>query len=343
MLASIAISLSLFVVTESPRPASIEVFTTSSSSVALQADRRDALRSFAADRVRDAFGVESGGLAYAVGLHFESAERVLIEVSRDGELLASRAIELRADFAESCADVWMLVRSSIERDQTELAASSEVPETPPIEDAKTSTAAIVEAAPVAEPATATAVATVAENDPQPMVAARSTPIASAPWGEDIESISATLMTEASVHSGLGFGPAVSASVELERGVIIGAGLAYRASSPAELLNITRVPLSLRAGYVPVREFDVEAGVSLTLDLGVASTAERDGAIVGINAGPYVRGRLPFTSWDGAEISFVGEMGVALSLLRSSFFIDGAEYSDSILSARATAGLEWRWR
>lgn len=270
--------------------------------------------------------------AYAVGLHFESDARVLIEVSRDGELLASRPIELRGDFAETCADVWMLVRSSIERDQNELAISPE--ETPPID-----------AAPVAAEPDPIPTATISSPSLQEtsVLSVATTPISSAPWGEDIASISATLMTEAAVHGGFGFGPAAAASIELRRGVIVGAGLAYRASSPADALKVTRVPLSLRAGYVPVREFDVETGVSLTLDLGVASTTARDEAIVGINAGPYVRGRLPFTSWDGAELSFVGEFGVALSLLRSSYFIGGTEYSDSILSARATAGLEWRWR
>jgi hypothetical protein len=104
-----------------------------------------------------------------------------------------------------------------------------------------------------------------------------------------------------------------------------------------------MPLTLRAGYVPVTTFDVETGVSLALDLGVASSPTREDAVIGIHTGPYVRGRIPFTEWEDAEISAVMEMGIAIALLRSSYFVAGQEYGDGLLSARALAGVEWRWR
>jgi hypothetical protein len=340
---SFLISLAIFGVTEPPPPASIEVFTTmtGTSSSALLADRRDAIRTFLADRVRDAFGLELGdtpdvgatGRNYAITLHFERDDAVLVEISARGELLASRELPT-TDLPEACASVWMLVRSTIERNALESPPEEPEPEPEP------------EPAPAIPP---TPTATIAPALDEPAAPAKRnnttrSALASAPFGaRGINSMTASLTTEAAIHGGFGAGPAAAASLELDGGLIVGAGLAYRAAEPVTGLQVRHFPLSFRAGYLPDKKTRYELGASLSLDLAVASTPRRTVPLFGVQLGPYVRGRLPLTTWEGTEVSITAEMGIAVALLRSSYFVAGAEHTDGLFSARALGGVEWRWR
>jgi hypothetical protein len=323
-----AIIVSALVVTQTPRPTSIEVYSTSSSSSALQGDRRDAIRIFLADRVRDAYGIEAGETpvidreprAYAIGLHWEQEARVLVEVAREGELLASRPIDV-ADISAACAGVWMLVSSAIDRD---LAAINSV-------ETATISAEIIPEEKSLGPTL------------QPIAVKSSAAPAKLFALEDIESISGTLYTESSLHGGFSFGPAAVASMELKQGIILSASFAYRSSSPVDGLELRRVPFALRVGAEPSRDYDLEAGVSVGLDIGGARVGSQTSAIFGLGVGPYFRGRIPFAQWDGAEISAAAELGVNVALVRGEYALAGAIHDEGIFSARLLAGVEWRWR
>ena len=123
-------------------------------------------------------------------------------------------------------------------------------------------------------------------------------------------------------------------------VTLGARVGVEWSNPLSGVSATRLPMAGTVGWEPVAGLPVEIGTFAELSpVWVSADADSSagGLGLGFGLGGYTRGALAL-----GPVSVVGELGLALPLVRHSYSSSAETATDPALELRLGVGVEWRW-